>query len=192
MQTFREALAGLALVDSELSGDQQLADLRDAVAAVQQRIAELPSLTAKGGPQRAGPIDELLVERGPLSGLSNPLAPPLTYRIVDGAETVHASAVFSSAYEGPAGCVHGGYLLAAFDEVLAAGQLPSGGIGMTGTVTVRLRAMTPIDTLIEFAAGTDRVDGRKVFTWATASCRGQLIAEAQATCLRMRSDADAH
>jgi len=180
---FREVLTSLALVDSEQADQAHLDRVLTAGRDLAAQVAGLPSLAARGGPQSVGGADGPLVERGPLSGLSNPLAPPMTFTYTDGEDVVRATATFSDAYEGSPGCVHGGFVLAAFDELLAAGQLPSGGVGMTGTVTVRLRAPMPLGHLVEFEAGTDRVEGRKVFTWARASCRGTLVADAEAICI---------
>ena len=50
-------------------------------------------------------------------GLSNPLAPPIRVR-QSGERSAEAHARFGAAYEGPPGCVHGGWVAAAFDEVL--------------------------------------------------------------------------
>jgi hypothetical protein len=42
---------------------------------------------------------------------------------------------FGSAYEGPPGCVHGGYVAAAFDEMLGFVQSLGGNPGMTARLT---------------------------------------------------------
>ena len=50
------------------------------------------------------------------------------------------TATFGAAYEGPPGCVHGGFVAAAFDEVLGSTQSLSGEPGMTGRLTVNYRS----------------------------------------------------
>ena len=97
----------------------------------------------------------------PMIGLSNPLAPPIVLA-VDGT-TVHGRVRFGSAYEGPPGCVHGGFVAAAFDEVLGFVQSTTGNPGMTGSLTIRYRKPTPLHTDLRFEATVQRVEGRKIF-----------------------------
>ena len=54
------------------------------------------------------------------------------------------TATFGSAYEGPPGCVHGGYVAAAFDELLGLVQIIAGNPGMTGRLIVHYRSPTPL------------------------------------------------
>jgi acyl-coenzyme A thioesterase PaaI-like protein len=75
--------------------------------------------------------------------------------------------------------VHGGFLAAAFDEVLGMAQSLTGNPGMTGTLTIRYRRPTPLLTELVFEAYVDRVEGRKIFTHGTLSANGQLTAEAE-------------
>jgi acyl-coenzyme A thioesterase PaaI-like protein len=113
----------------------------------------------------------------PLIGRSNPLAPPIEM----GAEgdRVHGRVVFGSAYEGPPGCLHGGYVAAAFDEVLGFAQSLSGSPGMTGTLRVVYRSPTPLHEELRFEAWVDRVEGRKIFTRSTLHAGERLCAEAE-------------
>ncbi|CAN5232097.1 PaaI family thioesterase [soil metagenome] len=96
----------------------------------------------------AGKREDPLFDHSPLIGMANPLAPPMTIDEVDG--LIVASARFGQAYEGPPGCVHGGYVAAAFDELLGATQSLSGAPGMTGTLTVRYEKPTPLHTDLRF------------------------------------------
>ena len=59
-------------------------------------------------------------------------------------DRVTARSRFGSAYEGPPGCVHGGYVAAAFDELLGAAQSLSGTQGMTADLEVDYRTPTPL------------------------------------------------
>ncbi|HEB88942.1 MAG TPA: PaaI family thioesterase [Deltaproteobacteria bacterium] len=124
-------------------------------------------------------------DQSPLIGLANPLAPPLTIGQKDDRHA-HATAVFGSAYEGPPGSVHGGFVAAAFDEVLGFVQSLSGHPGMTGTLTVRYRSPTPLHTQLLFEARLDRVEGRKIFTSARLEADGVLCAEAEAIFISFR------
>lgn len=117
-------------------------------------------------------------DHSPLIGMANPIAPPLQME-VDGA-TVRGRGSFGSAYEGPPGCVHGGYVAAAFDEVLGMAQSMSGNPGMTGTLTVRYRRPTPLHQDLRFEATLDRVEGRKIFCSGQCYVGDTLTAEAEA------------
>lgn len=115
----------------------------------------------------------------PLIGPSNPLAPPIEMSS-DEEGNVEGRVVFGSAYEGPPGCVHGGYIAAAFDEVLGYAETFSGNPGMTGTLTVRYRTPTPLHTEVVFRAKLDRVEGRKIFVKGSLHAEELLCAESEA------------
>jgi len=117
-------------------------------------------------------------DQSPLLGLANPLAPPITIG-KSGDKTAVASAVFGSAYEGPPGSVHGGYVAAAFDEVLGYVQSLGGNPGFTGTLTIRYRAPTPLHTELLFEAELVRVEGRKTFCEGRVFAGHTLCAEAE-------------
>jgi acyl-coenzyme A thioesterase PaaI-like protein len=117
-------------------------------------------------------------DQSPLIGLANPLAPPVTIGR-SGEQSAVASATFGSAYEGPPGSVHGGFVEAAFDEVLGYVQSLSGNPGMTGTLTVRYLKPTPLHQLLRFEVEIDRVEGRKIFTKGQLRAGDLVTAEAQ-------------
>jgi acyl-CoA thioesterase FadM len=85
--------------------------------------------------------------------------------------TVEGSANFGSAFEGPPACVHGGFVAAAFDEVLGYVNSLTGSPGMTARLIVDYKRPTPLHTDLTFRAQLDRVDGRKIYA------SGQVIAD---------------
>ena len=117
-------------------------------------------------------------DHSPLIGLSNPLAPPIRLRIED-ERTMVGTATFGAGYEGPPGCVHGGFVAAAFDEVLGAAQSLGGKPGMTGRLTVNYRSPTPLHEELTITGRFDRADGRKIFTTGTIHAGDRLCAEAE-------------
>src|SRR5688500_4014751 len=119
-----------------------------------------------------------MLDRSPIIGLGNPVAPPLTFA-VEGDHVVGRGS-FGLQYEGPPGCVHGGFVAAAFDEVLGMAQSLTGTPGMTGTMTVRYRKPTPLYADLRFEGWVDRVEGRKIFTLGRALHDDELTAEADA------------
>ena len=147
------------------------------IDAISDRLEPLPSLHAKGGLGAVGGDDGALLERSGISGRSNPLAAPVQWVMHD--DTAVGWATYSPAYEGPMGHVHGGFVAAAFDDLMGSAQTLSGLAGYTGTLTVRMLRPTPLGRRIDYEAGIIRVEGRKIFVWGTASCDGERLAEAE-------------
>ncbi len=120
-------------------------------------------------------------DHSPLIGLANPLAPPIR---IWPSETrsggVEAQVYFGPAYEGPPGCVHGGFVAAAFDEVLGFANTLSGAPGMTAYLNVSYRRPTPLLTTLRFEGELQRTDGRKKFTRGAVYANDVLTAEAEA------------
>jgi acyl-coenzyme A thioesterase PaaI-like protein len=81
--------------------------------------------------------------------------------------------------------VHGGYIAAAFDEVLGSTQSLSGKPGMTGRLTVHYRAPTPLHTELRFEGRIDQVDGRKIHTVGKLWAGELLCAEAEGLFISM-------
>jgi acyl-coenzyme A thioesterase PaaI-like protein len=142
------------------------ADQLEAIAATlegypQGRLYDGYAESANAGSAHA------FLDWSPFLGRSNPLAPPISIEILDG--RVVGRARFGSAYEGPPGCVHGGFIAAGFDEILGMAQSLSGLPGMTGRLTVRYRKPTPLYAEVRLVGELEGVAGRKINT------RGQLL-----------------
>ncbi len=108
---------------------------------------------------------------------ANPFAPPIRLAVVN--NKVLGQANFGATFEGAPGTVHGGFVAAAFDQVLFMAQSLTGIPAMTATLTVRYRMPTPLFTDLVFEGVVERVEGRKIFTRETASANGVLTAEAE-------------
>jgi acyl-coenzyme A thioesterase PaaI-like protein len=108
---------------------------------------------------------------------ANPFASPIRLAVANG--KILGRANFGATFEGSPGTVHGGFVAAAFDQVLFMAQSLTGIPAMTGTLTVRYRKPTPLLTELVFEGVVERVEGRKIFTRATASANGVLTAEAE-------------
>ena len=118
-----------------------------------------------------------LRERSPFIGRANPVALPLVVEFVDGG--IDAVANFGTLYEGPPGCLHGGYIAGIFDEVLGAAQTLSGQAGMTGRLTIHYRSPTPLNTDLHLRARLESVNGRKILCKGTLHAGDRLCAEAE-------------
>ena len=157
-------------------------DLLAAAASAEQFAVRLEA-TRKGHHQwgfaesSTAPSTRVMLDRSPVIGLGNPVAPPLSFRAEDG--KVVGTGSFGMQYEGPPGHVHGGFVAAALDELLGMAQTLSGKSGMTGTLTVRYRRPTPLYKQLTFTAWVDRIEGRKIFTSGTIHDGETLCAEAE-------------
>jgi acyl-coenzyme A thioesterase PaaI-like protein len=111
-------------------------------------------------------------DTGPLVGLSNPIAPPLELRIDREARVVRGRGRFGVAYEGAPGILHGGFLAAAFDELLGIATVFSGGPGMTHELRVQYLRPTPIDVELALVGRFDRAEGRRLHVSGEALAGG--------------------
>ena len=116
-------------------------------------------------------------DHSPFIGLSNPLSPPIEMRYLENG--VEATVTFGAAYEGPPGCVHGGYVAAAFDELLGCAQSLSGTQGMTARLVVNFRSPTPLATALRMEAELVSHEGRKITAAGRLFAGERLCAEAE-------------
>ncbi|MEI7591887.1 MAG: PaaI family thioesterase [Actinomycetes bacterium] len=142
-----------------------IAELETQFGETADRLGQWPrSATYEGFSEaaNAGADPHAMFEHSPYIGRSNPLAPPMMLREVAGA--IEGDVRFGMAYEGPPGCVHGGYIAGIFDELLGATQSLSGNPGMTGRLTVNYRSPTPLHDQLVLRGELTAVEGRKIFT----------------------------
>lgn len=183
MRAGRERLAAALrrLLDHAVTADVEddgANALADEIERLVVRLDEQPRRDGKvpGVPPSLEDIQSVF-GNDPVIGLSNPISPPVRVEIVDG--VVHGRAVFGRPYEGPPGHVHGAVIAAAFDMLLGLANLASGNAGMTGTLTIRYRSPTPLNTEVRFRAGFDRAERRKTFILGSAHAGDVLLAEAE-------------
>jgi acyl-coenzyme A thioesterase PaaI-like protein len=181
----RRLAAAMRLVISRLvesdAPEAELAAAADGLERYATRLATHPRLRRLEGFAETATAGDVAAffDQSPVIGLSNPLAPPIRVRAT-GERSAEGSARFGAAYEGPPGCVHGGWVAAAFDEVLGFAQSLTGSPGFTGTLVVRYRKPTPLHTDLRFEAHVTRVEGRKIFAVGSLHAGALLTAEAEA------------
>jgi acyl-coenzyme A thioesterase PaaI-like protein len=151
----------------------------DDLEAIAERLSAHPQEHLFTGFAEAGPAGDSAgpFDNSPLMGLSNPLAPPMRMEIQS--DRVVGTVVCGSAYEGPPGHVHGGYVAAMFDELLGLAQSLSGNHGMTGRLTIHYRSPTPLHTELRMEGWLDRADGRKIICRGTLHAGDVLCAESE-------------
>ena len=151
----------------------------DELEAVAARLGEYPQghlFLGFAETANAGAPDAMF-DNSPLIGLSNPLAPPMDISIVG--DEVVGTVTCGSAYEGPPGHVHGGFIAALFDDLLGLAQGLSGHHGMTGRLTIHYRSPTPLHTKLSVRGWLERADGRKIVCKGTMHDGDTLCAEAE-------------
>lgn len=167
-----------ALDDDTLSEAAERVD--DLVAGLNRRA--LPGKHQRRPPDMANPPQEFFPS-SPITGMLNPIAPPVRVWAVDGPDggyrELRGEAYFDYPYEGPPTCVHGGVIAETFDEVLGAANMLADNAAMTGTLTVRYRKPTPLRTDLRIEARCLGRDGRKIRTWGGIFHGDLLTAEAE-------------
>ena len=165
-----------------------IGEAADDLEGIVERFWEHPNASIYEGFAEAANAGEpfAFFDHSPMLGAANPLAPPIELWL-DG-DHLAGRVQFGAAYEGPPGCVHGGFVAAAFDEVLGSTQSLSGAPGMTARLTVNYRAPTPLHTELRFVGSIDRVEGRKIFTTGQLWAGDVLCAEAEGLFVSMRPD----
>jgi acyl-coenzyme A thioesterase PaaI-like protein len=166
-RTLARAVRGL--MDSLCATDAPPEELLAIAAQVEEsarRFADQPRMIDPPGVAEGslGGGMEMFMDRSPLVGLANPVAPPLRLDPNPETRTVRGSVTFGNAYEGAPGCVHGGHVAAVFDEALGMACIFSGVPGMTGEITVSYRKPTPIHVPLRIEARFERMEGRKIYT----------------------------
>ncbi|MCO8129118.1 PaaI family thioesterase [Acidimicrobiia bacterium EGI L10123] len=113
----------------------------------------------------------------PVIGRLNPIAPPVELEVVD--REVRGRARLGTAYVGPPGRVHGGWVAAILDQVLGLASVAAGHPGMTASLTVHMRRATPLHSDLTVEARQLSVDGRRSTVWGAIFADGVLTAEAE-------------
>jgi hypothetical protein len=116
---------------------------------------------------------------GVILGPHHPLRPELRIAHEDG--VTHGSVCFGVTFEGPPGCVHGGFVAHFFDQILGQHNLWARIPAMTGTLSVRFRKGTPILRELAFDVRHERRGERKVVTSGRLSADGEMVSEAEGT-----------
>jgi acyl-coenzyme A thioesterase PaaI-like protein len=137
--------------------------------------------TAEGA---VGGMHQGFLGHSPVTGPLNALASRVHLETTE--HEVSAIVTYGDAYEGPPGCLHGGFIAAIFDEVLGLAQALSGSPGMTGRLVVTYRSPTPLNTELRVVGRFDSVEGRKILTSGEIRAGDRLCAEAVGTFISVR------
>jgi acyl-coenzyme A thioesterase PaaI-like protein len=174
----------IALSVTSAPSPEETAELTAQLAAVADRLEEL--LPAEPFPRFCAPPPDAPAPEAPLGGSMpfdpivgrfNPLAVPVTLSFDPPKAFGHA--VFTVAYEGAPGCVHGSALAATFDLVLTAANAVAGATGPTVRLNTRFRRPTLLNEDVLFEGWVTEVTERRVFSLGRIVQRGEVTVEAE-------------
>ena len=164
-------------------------ELRAAAASVRQLVGTLGAQTAdaeiEGGSAPTIEGMEDFMDRSPIVGLSNAMAPPAELTPDFEARVVRGRVTFGAQYEGAPGVVHGGYVAAALDEALGMATIFSGDPGLTAELTVRYRRPTPLLVPLAIEATFVRSEGRRIYATGTVHAGDTVTAECNGLFIRV-------
>lgn len=118
-----------------------------------------------------------------VTGPANPLAPPLHLSSVP--RGVEGTVTLGDAYEGPPGCVHGGWVAALLDQAVGEAAWQTGVVVMTGRLEVDYPAPTPLHLPLDVVARIESVDGRKIHVTGEIRAHGKTTAKCTAIMVRV-------
>ena len=159
--------------------------VRDQIDRLEQRLHAfaLNDVMPRMGPEPAGTRPFFM--KGVVMGPHHILRPELAMGL-DG-EVTRGTVKFGISFEGPPGCVHGGYVAHFFDQVLGQHNLDAEVPAMTGTLSVRYRKGTPLMRDLDFEVRHEAAGERKVITRGSLSADGEVFAEAEGTFIVPRT-----
>ena len=131
------------------------------------------------------------LEQSPIRGRLNVGAPPLeleTLTMPDGSRRVGARCRLGSRFEGPPHGVHGGWVAALFDEVLGSAAGLAEQPGVTATLRIRYRHVTPIHEELRFEGWIHEQRGRRLVARASCHAGDTLTADAEGIFIEVDFD----
>jgi acyl-coenzyme A thioesterase PaaI-like protein len=162
----------LALDEPSPVLDDLITRIRSAGQALrgQARVTARPRVGTHAGSAEFRPY----LDHGLRIGAYNPVFPEYTMTVLE--ETRAGGTVrFPVPYEGPPGCVHGGFLAVFFDAVISHHGSETGTAGKTRNLELRYRRPTPLGETLTFeirrtAEGRDIVSDASLFHGPRLTC----------------------
>jgi acyl-coenzyme A thioesterase PaaI-like protein len=126
--------------------------------------------------------------RSPLSGVMNPMAPPMTSEYFPEEKRVVSSILFNEAYQGPPACVHGGFVAALLDEALGRTRHLTDRNCVTGSLLVTYRRPTPVNVLLTVDARITGMHERKMIVRGEIHANGEVTAVGEGTFVFLETE----
>jgi acyl-coenzyme A thioesterase PaaI-like protein len=188
----RRIIARLAVVRPPAD---ELERAAETAAVFADRLDALPERGQSWEVSEAGLQPGDFVGFSPVSGKSNPMAPPVTLTVrrgspredIDTEHYIAGSVTFGPAYEGPPGHVHGGLIAAMFDELLGFAQLSP---GFTAYLHINYRKPTPLNAELRLVAWIESVERRKRVVKGECYLGDEKVTDAEGLFIAPRDDVD--
>lgn len=188
----RRIIARLAVVRPPA---EELERAAETAAVFADRLDALPERGQSWEVSEAGLQPGDFVGFSPVSGRSNPMAPPVALKVWRGSPReditsdyhITGEVSFGPAYEGPPGHVHGGLIAAMFDELLGFAQLSP---GFTAYLHVNYRKPTPLNSGLRLVAWVDSVERRKRIVKGECYLGDDMLTDAEGLFVAPRDDVD--
>ena len=126
--------------------------------------------------------------RSPLSGVMNPMAPPMTSEYHPDEKRVVSSILFNEAYQGPPACVHGGFVAALLDEALGRTRHLTDRNCVTGSLLVTYRKPTPVNVRLTVDARITEMHDRKMVVRGEIHANGEVTAVGEGTFVFLETE----
>lgn len=191
----REEIATLAAIAERVEGaavDEPRMQASLTSADLTERYAMAMVAGQEGRAERAREVGIAgFFPYSPYVGPLNPMAPPVEFEITDAEpwNELRGEHHFDPITNGPPGGVHGGIIAGVFDELLGSVCVLNDVAGFTGTLTIRYRSLTPLESPIAMRGWVDRVEGRKTFARGTFHHGDTLCAEAEGVFIGVETPA---
>lgn len=140
---------------------------------------QLEHFNARPGDDLAG-----ILPCSPLTGRYHPIAPPVELRREG--NTLVGEVTLNEVYEGPEGHVHGAWVAAIYDQLLALACVVNGTGGPTAKLSVDYLKPTPLHRPLRFEVNVDSADDRKIFASGSCFCDDVMVSRCEGLFIRFR------
>ncbi len=119
-----------------------------------------------------------LVDRSPVTGILNAIAPPVDFTISRGGKA-SARTRLGLPYQGPPGRVHGGWVATLLDHLMGCAAASAGPrFSFTRTLTVDFDAGVPLFEELTITGQVEGVEGRKIWMTGDIAVGRSIVARA--------------
>lgn len=119
----------------------------------------------------------------PITGRYHPVAPPVELSMEG--STLVGTVTLNKVYEGGPGMVHGSWIAAIYDQLLAFAGIFNKTAGVTANLAVDFMKPTPINAPLRFEADIDSVADKKIYMSGRCFCEGRLITKCEALFIQL-------
>lgn len=159
--------------------------LESVLELLAEHIQPVEAMAGDPMADRRGPRKDSYRDRSPISGVLNPIAPPVKLRVADD-NTACTTTTLGLAYQGPPGRVHGGFVAALLDHIMGYAAGTIGTWIFTRSLTVDYDHAVPLFEELEISARVEHVDGRKIWVLGEIRAGGSVVARARGLWLPPR------